>query len=94
MGAEAQGMVAGDLVNTASRIQARGRAGDRAGRRRHPPSHRGGAAYEDGGERTLKGRTEPMQLVARAAGGGGRGGALKAEGLEAPVRGAGAGAAA
>ena len=33
LGADGQGMVAGDLVNTASRIQSRGRAGHGAGRR-------------------------------------------------------------
>ena len=40
IGAEGEGMVAGDLVNTASRIQSARRAGDRARRRGHPPRDR------------------------------------------------------
>ena len=42
VGADGQGMVAGDLVNTASRIQAVAAAGHGVGRRGDPPRDRGG----------------------------------------------------
>ena len=41
VGAEGQGMVAGDLVNTAARVQSAGRAGHRARRRADAASERG-----------------------------------------------------
>ena len=44
LGAEGQGMVAGDLVNTASRDPVRGRA-------RHRPRRRGDEARDRGGDR-------------------------------------------
>ena len=85
LGAEGQGMVAGDLVNTAVADPVRGRAGLRARRRRD-------AARERGGDR-LRGRG---QTRAEGQGGAGRssagrcassrpgGGALKSTGLEPP----------
>ena len=63
IGAEGEGMVAGDLVNTASRVQSRRRAGHGARRRADP-------AGERGGDR-LRGRGR-----ARAEGQGGAGAAL------------------
>ena len=48
LGAEGQGMVAGDLVNTASRIQSDGRAGHGARRRGDPA--------RDGADDRLRGR--------------------------------------
>ncbi len=84
LGATGQGMVAGDLVNTASRLQsvappgsvlvgeATMRATDRA------------IVFEEAGEQTLKGKTAPvpawraLRVVAK------RGGQGRSEGLEAP----------
>src|SRR6266536_263911 len=62
IGAEGQGMVAGDLVNTAARIQAAASPGQvnvgDATRR----ATEGAIAYEDAGSHELKGKTEPVQL--------------------------------
>jgi class 3 adenylate cyclase len=62
IGAEGQGMVAGDLVNTASRIQSEAEAGavlvGEATRRATEAS----IAYEEAGLHDLKGKAEPMQL--------------------------------
>src|SRR5204863_9082807 len=62
IGAEGQGMVAGDLVNTASRIQAAAPpgavfVGDVTRR-----ATEAAIAYEDGGTHELKGKAEPVPL--------------------------------
>ncbi|MGZ4144319.1 MAG: AAA family ATPase [Actinomycetota bacterium] len=84
VGAEGQGMVAGDLVNTASRIQSAAQAGQvfvgDATRRATEAS----IVYEDAGEHTLKGKAEPMKLWHAARVVAGIAGALKSQGLEAP----------
>ncbi|MGZ4144318.1 MAG: AAA family ATPase [Actinomycetota bacterium] len=84
VGAEGQGMVAGDLVNTASRIQSAAQPGEvfvgDATRRATEAS----IAYEDAGEHALKGKTEPLQLWRAARVVSGIRGALKSQGLEAP----------
>jgi len=84
IGAEGQGMVAGDIVNTASRIQgvadpgavfvgeATKRASDEA------------IVYQEAGSRELKGKAEPVPVWRAIRVVGGRGGALKSTGLEAP----------
>ncbi|HYM84237.1 MAG TPA: adenylate/guanylate cyclase domain-containing protein [Candidatus Dormibacteraeota bacterium] len=84
LGAVGQGMVAGDLVNTASRIQAAaepgtvlvGEATQRAASR--------AVAFEPAGELDLKGKAEPVRVwrpLRVVAGVGGRG---RADRLEAP----------
>jgi class 3 adenylate cyclase/tetratricopeptide (TPR) repeat protein len=79
-----EGMVIGDSVNTAARIQSVAPAGccfvDQA--TRHATS--ASIAYRDAGEHTLKGKTEPVVLHQALRVTAGVGGALKSTGLEAP----------
>jgi len=84
LGATNQGMVAGDLVNSASRLQSVAPAGavlvDEATQR----ATSGAIAYDEAGEQMLKGKQLPvpawraLRVVAE------RGGRNRAEGLEAP----------
>jgi class 3 adenylate cyclase/tetratricopeptide (TPR) repeat protein len=84
IGAEGQGMVAGDLVNTAARIQSAalpstvlvGESTRRASELT--------IVYEDAGTHELKGKEEPAQLFRAVRVASGRRGALKSTGLEPP----------
>ena len=85
LGAEGQGMVAGDLVNTASRIQSAAEPGTRARRRVDAARHRGRRSPTRTPARTSS-RARPSLSRSSAPSGsspGGRG-ALKSAGLEAP----------
>ena len=62
-----QGMVAGDTVNTAARVQSAADAGRGLGRRDDPRPHRGSDRYADAGEHALKGKAEPGPLLASRA---------------------------
>ena len=82
IGVDAEGMVAGDLVNTASRVQTVARPGSvfvgEATRRVSEAA----IVYEDAGEHELKGKAEPVRLwravrVVAAAGGAQRSSALE-----------------
>jgi len=84
IGAEGQGMVAGDLVNTASRIQSVAEAGTVLVGEVTKRSSEAAIAYEDGGTHELKGKSEPLRVWRALRVTGSRGGALKAEGLEPP----------
>ena len=81
LGAEGQGMVAGDLVNTASRVQSAAEPGmvlvGEATRR----ATEAAVIYQDAGAHALKGKAGPVPVVAGAAGGRRRGG--RAEGVRA-----------
>jgi len=84
LGATDQGMVAGDLVNTASRIQSAAEPGTVLAGDSTKRASDAAISYKDAGEHELKGKAEPMQLwqalrVVAARKGGGR-----AAGLEAP----------
>jgi class 3 adenylate cyclase/tetratricopeptide (TPR) repeat protein len=87
IGAEGQGMVAGDLVNTAARIQSTATPGSvlvgDATRRASEPA----IVYEDAGAHELRGKEEPAQLFRALRVVSGRQGALKSTGLEPPFTG-------
>jgi class 3 adenylate cyclase/tetratricopeptide (TPR) repeat protein len=87
LGAESQGMVAGDLVNTASRIQAEARPGTVVVGDATREATEAAVVYEDLGDRTLKGKAEPVRLWEARRVVALVGGALKSEGLEAPFMG-------
>lgn len=85
IGATNQGMVAGDAVNTAARIQAAAEPGtvfvDAATRRLTGNT----IAYTDKGHHLLKGKAEPEQLWRAAHVMTGTGGNQRVDGLEAPL---------
>ena len=82
LGAIGQGMVAGDAVNTAARVQAAAQAGsvwvDGATR----ATSRAAIAYEDRGDHALKGKSEPVHLFEARRVIAGRSGAERTAGLE------------
>jgi len=84
VGAVGQGMVAGDLVNTASRIQAVAEPGGVLAGDTTKRATEAAVMYEDAGVRELKGKAEPVQLWRAVRIIGGRGGALRSTGLESP----------
>jgi class 3 adenylate cyclase/tetratricopeptide (TPR) repeat protein len=83
-GAEAEGMVIGDSVNTASRLQSLAAPGtvlvDDVTRR----ASEAAIAYEDAGVHEVKGRGEPIRAWTALRVVAGRGGAGRTAGLEAP----------
>ncbi len=87
LGASGEGMVAGDAVNTASRVQAISRPGtvfaDETSRRLSASS----IAFEDEGSYELKGKELPEQLYRAVRVLSGVGGSQRADGLEAPFTG-------
>jgi class 3 adenylate cyclase/tetratricopeptide (TPR) repeat protein len=87
LGVEGQGMVAGDLVNTASRIQSAAEPGSVLVGDATKRASEAAIAYEDGGEHELKGKAEPVRLHRALRVTAGRGGALKSAGLEPPFLG-------
>jgi predicted ATPase/class 3 adenylate cyclase len=84
LGAEGQGMVAGDLVNTASRIQTAAQPGTVLVGQPTRRLSEAAIAYEDAGEHELKGKAEPVSLFRAVRVVGGRGGEGRSAGLEAP----------
>jgi class 3 adenylate cyclase/tetratricopeptide (TPR) repeat protein len=84
LGAVREGMVAGDLVNTASRIQALAEPGSvLVGEATRRASERA-IAYVEAGVHELKGKEEPIALWRALRVVSARGGELRSEGLEAP----------
>ena len=84
-GAESEGMVLGDTVNTASRLQSIAAAGtvlvDDVTRR----ASEAAIAYEDAGSHQVKGREQPVRTWKALRVVAGSGGARRAVGLEAPL---------
>jgi class 3 adenylate cyclase/tetratricopeptide (TPR) repeat protein len=84
LGSEAEGMVAGDMVNTASRIQSTAEPGTvLVGEATRRATERA-IVYEDAASAPLKGKAEPVRLWRALRVVASRGGALRAEGLEPP----------
>jgi predicted ATPase/class 3 adenylate cyclase len=89
IGAEGEGMVAGDLVNTASRIQTAAEPGTVLVGEVTRRTTGKAIVYETAGEHELKGKSEPVALWRALRVVSGVGGALKSAGLEAPFVGRG-----
>jgi class 3 adenylate cyclase/tetratricopeptide (TPR) repeat protein len=84
IGAKGQGMVAGDLVNTASRIQSVADPGTVLVGDATRRATEAAIAYEPAGTHVLKGKTEPVALFRALRVVAGVGGLMKSEGLEPP----------
>ena len=87
LGAAGEGMVAGDAVNTASRVQAEAEPGSVLV---DAPTQRvAGSAigFADAGEHALKGKAEPQRLWRATRVLAGVGGSQRVDGLEAPLTG-------
>ena len=84
LGATGQGMVAGDLVNTASRIQSAAEPGTVLVGESTKRATDAAISYRDAGMHTLKGKAEPVHLWHATRVVAGIGGLMKSEGLEPP----------
>jgi class 3 adenylate cyclase/tetratricopeptide (TPR) repeat protein len=84
LNAEGQGMVAGDLVNTASRIQSAAEPGDVLVGDSTKRATERAIVYEDSGSHELKGKAEPVSLWRAVRVISGALGAMKSEKLESP----------
>ncbi|MEK6275814.1 MAG: adenylate/guanylate cyclase domain-containing protein [Actinomycetota bacterium] len=84
IGAEGQGMVAGDLVNTASRVQSAAEPGIVLVGEATKRASEAAIVYEDAGSHELKGKTESVQLWRASRVVGSRRGEGRSRGLEAP----------
>jgi predicted ATPase/class 3 adenylate cyclase len=84
IGAAGEGMVAGDLVNTASRIQSAAEPATVLVGETTKRASEAAIAYESAGAHDLKGKAEPVALYRALRVTANRGGALKSAGLEPP----------
>src|SRR6476646_547351 len=84
LGADGEGMVAGDLVNTASRIQSAAEPGSLLVGDATRRSTEQTIVFEDAGAREMKGKTAPVALFRALRVVSGRAGALRSAGLEPP----------
>jgi predicted ATPase/class 3 adenylate cyclase len=84
IGAEGQGMVAGDLVNTASRIQSAAPPGTVLVGEVTRRTTEAAIVYEEAGIQEMKGKAEPVALWRAVRVVAGIGGAYKSTGLEPP----------
>jgi predicted ATPase/class 3 adenylate cyclase len=84
LGAKGQGMVAGDLVNTAARVQSVAEPGTVLVGGATRRASEAAVIYEDAGVHELRGRAEPVRLWRAVRVVAGVGGVLKSSALEAP----------
>ena len=84
LGAEGQGLVAGDLVNTAARVQTDATPGTVFVTDVTRRASDAAIVYEDAGMHQLKGKAEPMPLARAVRVIALRGGELRSVGLESP----------
>ena len=84
LGVTGQGMVAGDIVNSASRLQSSAEPGTVLVGEATKRATDASIAYSDSGLHTLKGKAEPMRLWQANRVVAGVGGLMKSEGLEPP----------
>ena len=84
LGAEAQGMVIGDMVNTASRIQSAAQPGTVFVGDSTRRATEAAVVYEDAGSQEMKGKAQPVRVWRAERVVAGRGGRQKSTGLEAP----------
>jgi predicted ATPase/class 3 adenylate cyclase len=84
VGAQGEGMVAGDLVNSASRIQSAAPAGSVFVGGSTKQATEAAIAYEDAGAFEMKGKSDPMQLWRAVRVVAGRGGVMRSTALEPP----------
>jgi class 3 adenylate cyclase len=85
IGATGQGMVAGDAVNTAARIQSTAPPGEVWVDETTRVFTTSAIAFEDAGSHSMKGKAEPVPLWAVRAVVAGAGGERRDDGLEAPL---------
>jgi class 3 adenylate cyclase/tetratricopeptide (TPR) repeat protein len=83
-GGVSQGLVAGDLVNTASRVQSVAEPGTVLVGESTKRASEAAIAYEDAGSHELKGKSEPMPLWRALRVVAGARGAMRSSALEAP----------
>ncbi len=84
VGAKGQGMIAGDLVNTASRVQSVAEPGSVLVGETTRRATDAAITYVDAGKHQLKGKTDPVHLFRAVRVVAGVGGLMKSEGLEPP----------
>jgi class 3 adenylate cyclase/tetratricopeptide (TPR) repeat protein len=84
LGVSGEGMVAGDMVNMASRVQTAAAPGTVLVGEATWRATTAAIRYEDAGSHELKGKPEPVQLWRATGVVAARGGALRPTGLEAP----------
>jgi class 3 adenylate cyclase/predicted ATPase len=87
LGAAQEGMVAGDAVNTASRMQAAAEPGQVLTDAATQRLAGGGVGFADAGEHRLKGKAGPVRLWRAVRVLAGVGGSQRVDGLEAPLTG-------
>jgi class 3 adenylate cyclase/tetratricopeptide (TPR) repeat protein len=87
LGAAGEGMVAGDAVNTAARVQAAAEPGQVLTDAATQRLTSGAIGFADAGEHALKGKAEPQHLWRATRVLAGAGGAQRVDGLEAPLTG-------
>jgi len=87
IGALGEGMVAGDAVNTAARVQARAGAGSLLADEATMRLAGSAVLFADAGEHALKGKSQPLRLWRAVRVLAGAGGSRRVDGLEAPLTG-------